>query len=338
MILSCAAPLVVIGIIYAGGSYTAMQDELVINGQVTSKERDEVSCSHSYKCHCRQVPYTYRDSKGKTHHSTKEKCDTCYDHPYDVDWLVHSNIDDTSRISRIDRQGINEPPRWTAVNVGDPYSKTQSYSNYVKASPNSIFNLGKYKNGELNLVPEYPIDIYDYYKINRVLAVSASIPNLPEWNNKLSEVNKVLGPKKQANVVVVFTSKPLDFAYTIRDKWLGGKKNDILLVIGTKAYPKVDWVQSFSWTKHAMVDIKLRNDISDLGTLENVDYIMKIINDDVTAHYVRKPMKEFEYLKNAIEPSTTVIVWALIMGILVSLGTTWWCIRNDVFGDESRRW
>lgn len=330
MILACVAPSIVIALIYIGGTYNEMADTEVLSGQVVKKERKEVSCRHSYSCHC----YTYYTGSGKNRTSHR-RCKTCYDHRYDVDWNVMSTLGDVS-IPKEDRQGLVEPKRWSVVNVGDPYATTSSYINYVKGAKDSLFNLEKYTPAKLSSVPEYPGNIYDIYKIDRVVDIGAGVSNIRQLNDGISNILTTLGKDKQVNIVMAVTTQPRDYAYIIRDKWLGGKKNDVIITVGSKHYPKVDWVEVFSWSKEPMVNITLRDDLQSLGDMSDVNQVMAVIAKDVGKHYVRKPMKEFEYLEGQIQPSGTVIFWALFIGTFVSFCLTLWGIKSDVFGNERR--
>lgn len=330
MILACVAPSVVIAIIYVGGTYSEMADVEVLSGQVTAKERNEVHCRHSYSCNC----VTYYTGSGKDRKSHR-KCSTCYRHSYDVDWDIISTLG-TISIDTEDSRGLIEPKRWTIVNVGDPYAKTSSYVNYVKGAKDSLFNLEKYNKGQLNSVPEYPSKIFDLYKINRVVDIGANVNNLQEINDGISNILRTLGSTKQVNIVMAITNKPRDFAFVVRDKWLGGKKNDVMIIIGTSNYPKIDWVEVFSWSKNQMVNIKLRDDITELGSMSSINVLMWVISDDVNNHFVRKTMKEFEYLDGQIQPSATVIYWALGIGVLLSLVLTICGIKFDIFGTRRR--
>src|SRR5208337_2452006 len=64
---------IAIGCAYEGRT----RDTEVWNGQVTGKKRNEVSCRHSYRCHCHEVC----SGSGKNE-SCSEECDTCYEHSY----------------------------------------------------------------------------------------------------------------------------------------------------------------------------------------------------------------------------------------------------------------
>jgi len=322
--LCCVAPVVLMCSLYAVFSYQETSDVEVLNGAVTSKERNEVHCRHSYDCNCYYT--THRNSNGS--YSRTRHCSTCYEHRFDVDWDVLTSIGNYT-VDTIDRQGLQEPQRWTIVNTGDPVSKTSSYTNYVRGAKASLFNLEQYKNYSA-LVPEYPSNIYDMYKINRVIDIGANIPNKAELDTGLSYILSRLGVSKQVNVVLVTTNQPEDFSYGVRNKWLGGKKNDLIINVGMDKSFNITWVKVFGWSANEMVYIKLRDDLKALGTFTNTQGILNVIETDVKNHYQRKHMKDFEYLKSEVEPSTEKLMWALLFCVLLSIGLTVWCVREDV--------
>lgn len=101
-----AIGIIAAAIVYACGLASQTGDTELINGEVVSKDSQHVSCSHSYDCNCRmvRVPQTCSGT-GKnrtcTGGGTERKCDTCYEHSFDVDWNVRSNIGSFG-ISRVD--------------------------------------------------------------------------------------------------------------------------------------------------------------------------------------------------------------------------------------------
>lgn len=302
--------ILIIGLI---SYYGRVSDVQILNGYVVNKDHQHVSCSHSYQCNCRQVRSCSYDGK-KTNCTYSTVCDTCYEHLYDIDWNVYSTIG-SFVIERIDRQGLREPSRWSIVRIGDPVSKTDSYTNYIKGSPASLFRhqgeLEKYK----DILPEYPDQIYDYYRIKRFVSVGVPIINIQKWNEGLSIINSELGAKKQANMLVVFTNQPNDFFYALEEKWIGGKKNDIVLVIGTSSEKtKAQWVQVMSLTKDKVLEVKLRDAVMDLPSLFPED-VLKTLHDNVDKFYSRKRMHDFEYLKASIVPS----FWEILIGLILSI-------------------
>lgn len=322
------APIVLMCCFYFGAYYTETADVEILNGAVTQKTRDEVHCRHSYDCNCYYTYSTRRDSHGRSHTSRTKHCSTCYEHRFDVDWDVATSVGNYS-IDKVDRQGLIEPPRWTAVSIGEPVSKTSSYTNYVLGAKNSLFNLSQYQQ-YANMVPEYPKAIYDLWKIDRVVQIGTNIPNKADINQGLSEILSLIGPKKQVNIVLVTTNKAEDFSYAIRNKWLGGKKNDLIITVGIDNTNKINWVKVFGWSNNQMVYIRLRDDLMKVGNITDTANILSVISTDVAQFYQRKHMKDFEYLKDEVQPSMTTLLIGLILSVLLSIGLTWYCVKKDV--------
>lgn len=323
-------------IVYWSGVYSQTSDTLVVNGQVTSKEMNRVSCRHDYQCNCR----TRCSGSGKNR-SCSTVCDTCYEHSFDNDWDVHTTIGGYT-ISTIDRQGLKEPPRWTQVKKTDPVSRTEWYVNYVKAVPESLFNfnmklLQDFKEGR----PAYPLTIYDYYNIDRFITSGVAVIDASQWNKDLSLILGELGPSKQVNAVVVVTKQSnAMFAKAMQASWIGGKKNDVVVVIGAPEYPNVAWVEVFGWSKNALFNVQLRDDILAIGTVDRLK-IVPAIRTNIVKSYVRKPMAEYEYLKDQIEPPMWVTILAIVLSIMSLGGMTYYFhgidLNGELFPNSSRR-
>lgn len=296
------------GIIFALATYFNTSDTEYRNGMVVKKEMKKVDCRHSYSCNC----VTSTDSRGNSHTS----CSTCYEHSFDQDWLVRTSLG-TYKIDTLDSQGLRVPPRWAEVQTGDPVTDTFRFTNYIKAAKDSLFNTYK----DLSDIPEYTSKILDYYKANKVFVVGKpTVPSgvINQWNQEVAQINKVLGPTKQANVIVVFTSTDLSVVEKIKSKWLGGKKNDIIVVINSLEFPKIDWVNVISWTDKEIFKVTLRDHIQDSGlTLIQPKGILGIVQIDTQKLFVRKHMSDFEYLINSQDLNlslvflTCLLSWAL---------------------------
>jgi hypothetical protein len=331
------AALILTGAFYAGkGAKTS--DTEIWNGQVTSKERVHGSYVESYQCHC----HTVYSGSGKNRSSHTE-CDTCYRDHYTVKWDCDSTIgsfridsaDWTSRAVYL----LPDPARYTIIQKGDPVSRTHNYTNYIKAVPDSLFRpassdlKAKYK----DQIPPYPINIYDYYKVDRVIPVGVNIPNIREWNDKLSDALKTLGPLKQANAVIVITanSDP-NYFFALQDAWLNGKKNDIVVVIGAPDFPhKASWVRIMALTQHDIFQVKLRDDLEALDEL-TVDNVIKVLTEETTSTFQRKRMRDFAYLDGEIDPPDWVM-W--LTGILVVIGyaVSWFLVFKNFNSSPYRR-
>ena len=304
-------------------------DVEVLNGRVKSKAKEKVSCSHSYTCNCRTVC----SGAGKSR-SCSTVCSTCYEHSYDWDWAVYLDIGNRLEIDRIDRRGNNEPPRFTAVQIGEPASVTHGYTNYVKGSPDSLFRHQGLLEKYIKELPKYPSNIFDYYKVNRTILIGATLENVEQWNKELSETNAELGKTKQANLVLVFTkNKPQDYFYALEQHWIGGKKNDIVLVMDVNDAGILNWVNVMAWTNDKMVEVTLRDAIMKVGKVDR-QQILSVAKDNINQFYVRKPMKDFEYLKSIVTPTTGQWVFSMIVGLIASIGLGIFFHRNDTFGEE----
>lgn len=326
--IQMAVQVAVAGISIAIIYHANVSDQEILNGAVTSKTRDRVSCRHSYQCNC----YT-TCSGGKTQ-TCSTHCSTCYEHSYDIDWTVHTNVNRDIDIDTVDRQGLREPPRWTQVQVAEPVAFSHNFDNYIKASPDTLFRyqglVEKYK----DKLPAYPLHIYDYYRIDRVVLVNgAALPDLPTWNQKLSEINGRLGPTKQANIVmVVAKAMPDDYFYALSQHWLGGKKNDVIVLLDTADGTRIDWAGVMSWTDRQILKVALRDDLMAVGTLD-ANQIFPVIEQQVSTLFVRKQMKDFEYLTGQITPSETQFMVSAFISIAVSVAISIFFFNTDPFED-----
>lgn len=275
-------------------------DTEILNGEVLAKSREHDTYVESYSCNCHQVC----SGTGKSR-SCHQVCSTCYRHHYTVTWSCDTNIGEF-RIDHRDslsRSVYNtpDPGRYTVIEKGDPVARKHDYTNYIKAVPESLFrpapaDLKKRFEGK---IPAYPLDIYDLYHVDRVLPVGVKVPNLREWNDQLSEVLKKLGPKRQANAVIVLTdSADPQYFYALQDAWLGGKKNDIVLVIGAPDFPAAaEWVRVMALTKDQIFQVKLRDRVLALPEL-TAETVIGALEEEAYATFHRKEMANFAYLDN----------------------------------------
>lgn len=311
--------------------YSNTSDVEIHNGRVASKSREKVSCSHSYRCNCHDVC----TGSGKDEHCT-EHCDTCYEHSYDVDWPVVTTNGEQMEIDRVDRQGVSEPPRWTSVVVGEPTALQHSYTNYIKASPDTLFRQQGLVEQYKTQLPEYPGGVYDYYRLDRLVQVGTNVLDAPLWNRDLSELNGDLGRLKEVNAVVVLVdNKPREYFSALEQHWMGGKKNDVVLVISLSS-STIQWADVLAWTDYPLFKVKLRDDVLEVGTLLR-EPILKAMYKNIQTHFVRKSMKDFEYLQASITPTTGQWIGALIFGIIACIATSFFVVNNDVFGEEGYR-
>jgi len=303
--------------------WSQVRDVQILNGSVTDKKSKLVSCEHDYQCRCTT------DSKGN------RSCDTCYEHISDTDWIVYSDVGYVE-IPRVDRQGRSEPPRFTSAIVGEPFAYEDTYSNYVLGARNSLFSD---RSESKVATPSYG-SVFDYYRFNHVTAHGISVPNLNVWNKELSVLLQTLGAEKQVNVNLVFTNSDVGFADALETAWAGGKKNDVTVVVGVKHWPKVDWVQAFTFARtknNAAVAIEIRNAFMMENALGDPHAAVQTLGSLIRRHYNRVPMQEFEYLAREITPSVLGIVLTLISVLLVLFVATHIFRNNGLRTQQSRR-
>lgn len=319
----------IVGVLVASGigiSYhNRVADTEIWNSKITQRASEHVSCSHSYSCNCTT------DSKG--HRS----CSTCYEHAYDVDWFVSTSSGEKSVINRIDRQGLDMPPRWAKAFIGEPFASEHSYTNYIKVNPDSVLLGGR---GDIvrfsKFIPEYPT-VSDYYRTNHVFTRGLQL-DLKPWEWLIQETNKELGPVKQVNIILILagTNDP-KMVLALKDAWLGGKKNDVVVVIGSADGHVIDFVDVLSWCPKASFKIKLRDAIQDIGTLDKRDEIVYAIKSGVGTDFTRMHMKDFAYMTRSFQPSREAMYWLLALGVISSLGLAVWSVINDINPNEGMR-
>lgn len=302
----------------------ATRDVELWSGEVTSKERVKVSCDHSYSCNC----VTRCSGSGKDR-TCSQVCQTCYEHNHDFDWRVRSNIGSLN-IDRIDRQGKKEPPRFTEVKVGEPFVQEHSFTNYIKASPTTLF-----KDSEsliqpfLAVMPAYP-EVFDYYRANRVYNYGITIDTT--LNDQLNELMKKWGPTKQANVIAIFLGEAYtqDYFNALKAHWLGGKKNDVVLVTQLDSNAKVNWVRVMSRSESNIFNTTLEFDLGNMGQYDSQKFV-QILDTTIMQKFQREDFHKYEYLLDEFQPSTVAIVFSLIFAFLVNGAMAFYTWRNDDF-------
>jgi hypothetical protein len=133
--------------------------------------------------------------------------------------------------------------------------------------------------------------------------------------------------------VVIAKTGDMNYSNALNAAWLGGKKNDVIVVIGAPEYPKIAWVDVLSWTDQQLFKVQLRDAIRDIGEVDRVK-IVPVIHDRILNAFKRKHMAEFEYLKDRIEPSPAWLWMIGIISAMLSIGLSIFFSRAgfDLFG------
>ena len=289
-------------------------DSQIHSGNITGKRREVVSCSHAYPCHCRKV--------GKSTY-----CDTCYMHLYDVDWRVKTDIDGGFCVNREDLQGTIEPSRWTKIYTGEPYATAVTYTNYIKASPETLFKISY--DEDKYILPSYP-QIYDYYKIDRFISEEVKLKDIKKLNSELSKANSELWKLVKANLIVIITEKSEDYIHHLKAKWVGAKINDIVVVISVEKEQRTpQWVQVISWDKDQIVPVLLKDIALEASLTDMKTFICKA-KECIIGNYVLRDTEDFAYLKESAHLKFWTYIFLFIINAIISIGITLLMWENDV--------
>lgn len=321
---------VVIIIIIASGYYLALSskssDTELWNGVIARKWQDTQSCCHSYPCNCHEVCSGSGEDR-----SCSEICDTCYEHSNDISWEAISSNQELVFSDRCNSPSSSPPERWNQIIVGEPTAVEHSYTNYIKGNPDSILRRQGYEEKYKGRIPRYP-KVYDHYRAERFLVLGLSVPDRRETSAKLNALNGEFGAAKQVDIILILTNMDdPEYAEAVREAWLGGKKNDVVIVVGAPSFPKLSWVSVLSWSKSEDMKIAIRDKLLAMPTWSGSE-ALKIIRHEVGNRFVRRRWQDFDYLKSTIEPSVSM-QWTLgIVGVLLSIGLSFYFWIFDPFG------
>lgn len=267
-------------------------DTYTLNGKVLSKYQESTSCEHSYQV-C--------TSNGKT-----TTCTTYYEHYEDYDWVVKTSVGKIY-IERVDRQGTETPKRFKQVVIGEPASKEFTYSNYLLADKNSLF----LQNAEGTTTLQQP-RVYDYYRVNHVVG---------KTDEQLSTYlrNHLIG--KSYNVKLVFVKdQPVEHFYSIMKSWVGGKINDVIIVVSEGSDGKVLWVKANTYAKginNQMMLKTLEGEVG-LGETYSVESLKKQLTV-VDSQFKLQNSEDFEEKISMVELPISLIIVLTILNLIVSI-------------------
>lgn len=333
--------VLVLAVVFFASFSSAVNDIEIWSGVMTGKDRKHDTYQRSYDCNCRQVQSCSGSGKDRSC-TSRTSCDTCYETRYTVEWLLNSNIGQF----QVDKEDsgsrrvydLPNPPLYSAAQPGDPVSRRNVYTNYIQAVPDTLFkpSAESTKAQFISMLPPYPDQVYSLYKINRFVQVGLNFPDAQQWSDDISNMLKVLGPQKQVNVIVVVarTDDP-NYMYALRDAWQGANKNDVVLVIGSVDGVNVAWADVISWTSKEIFKIELRDSVREMRVIDRTK-IIPLISAQITKNFERRRMREFEYLKNEIDPPMWLLGIASIL-LLAIYGGIGYALHRSVNPQSRRR-
>lgn len=265
----------------------------------------------------RQV-FSHYEKRYRTHYEFWD-CDSSLQTTYDISKGRHDeivqNFGGQRETRHVSKGGFysGDPNVYVAVNnTGYIYPVTtwRTWENKVKAAP-SLFSYTEIS--EKIPVLGYPSN-ENIWLSDRVMGTCTI--NRFEWDR----MNARLGPVKKVNVIIIgFNGQDSSIAHQQEAKWVGGKKNDLVLCYGD------GWSYVFGWTEKDIVKANL----STLLIQNPVDTaLIPKIEDEILKHYRIKDWSKFDYI--TVEPPTwSYWILFLVMG-LVQGGCWCWAWCNDV--------
>lgn len=331
--IQAGATAAVLAVLVFASSHYQTVDEKLVNGVVTNLNPRKESCNQTWRDYpdnfCTNED-TRRVRDGQTC-STVNNVRTCRPkyktqyrsiYPWEIRYFVKTEISE-HEISRVDAQGAVTPPRFASIKIGDPVTQMVSYTNYIKGASDTLFNQ-KYE----DVLPiAYP-QVYDYYKSRRVIyfGVPSDSKYVEQWNEELAALNADIR-KKNANVIIAVTNQTQDWAERLAQAWDAHNINDLVVVIGADG-DNIKWVDVRSWSKDDLVDITIRDELLNLGTIDKTR-INDIIKSSVMEHYQEQSMDNFEYLAEDIPPPMWLYIVAAIILLIVGPFVTYYFSRPE---------
>ncbi len=207
-----------------------------------------------------------------------------------------------------------------------PTNTTYHFENRVQATP-SLFSFVKVPENVGYKYPEAP----SWDRSARLVGLAQSAINLRAWDT----LNSELGPTKKVNLILVgYSDADSSVAHTLEAKWIGGKKNDLVLTYGGVGDDgKPTWSYVFGWTEANLVKQNLQTILLDNPVN---DAILPKIKEEVARNYQLKDWDKFAYL-TVEPPGWTFIVLLLVMGG-AQFGFWWWAHRNEFAREEGSRY
>jgi len=211
-----------------------------------------------------------------------------------------------------------------------PTTTTRYFQNKLKGAP-SLFRFTEsepspskftFSGGTGNAV------LYDWPKNPNVFASDRLRGTAPIYFDLLQfdRMNTRLGPFKKVNVILVgFTDdKGEDYGRKQQAKWLGGKKNDLVVCYGGGSLTNApSWTYVFGWTER---DDCKRNIEKLMSAQPLGSNVLVAVEAEIGRSYVIKDWTKFDYV--AIEPPR----WAYYVFfslLLVTQGVLYWFFHNN---------
>ncbi len=197
-----------------------------------------------------------------------------------------------------------------------PSTIEKKWTNKIKASP-SLFSFVKVPEG--TPVFDYPTN-KNWQVSDRVMGAAKDYIGILDWDR----LNARLGPSKKCNLIIVgFKSGDSSLGQLQQAKWVGGKKNDLVLTFGVDTTGKIAWSYVFGWTEKETVKKDLQTILMD-NPLNGS--ILPKIESSVFNNYLIKDWSKFDYL--TVEPPSWSYLILITLMVLSQIGFYYFAFNN----------
>lgn len=197
-----------------------------------------------------------------------------------------------------------------------PVTKHVSFENKVRATP-TTFSYAPVPEG--TKVFEYPPN-QDPFHSDRLLGSATLVDHFA-----FDQMNARLGPARRVNVILVgFGTGGSMLAKWQESKWVGGKKNDVVVCFGG-SNAKPDWVEAFGWTDAKVCLRSLESIILEHGA---VNESLPLIEQEIIADYKLKDWSQFDYIQ---VPAPMWTLWVYLLAMVLGQGGYWWWANCNDF-------
>jgi hypothetical protein len=292
----------------------------------TTTETDSKGNSHTVT-HTRQV-FSHWESRNRTH----------YEH-----WIGYDDVNGSYSITQERYKDIlvnfgkqearpgcrstsehksrmvsGDPNDYYTVNVKNyiyPVTGIRTFENRVKAAP-SVFSYEK--------LPENA-PVFEYPKNNDKFVSDRCVGAVGVTTLKLDQMNAVLGPNKKVNVILVgFGDKSINDAQLQEAKWVGGKKNDLVICFGGGTIIKPSWCYVFGWTESDLCKQNIQSIVLKNGMSNDV---LPLIQTEIMKTFAKKDWHKFDYLTVEVPFSRYIQLFFILL--VLNIGAIIYMMKNE---------
>lgn len=250
-----------------------------------------------------------------------------------------------------------------AANKPGPVTKRADYENYILASQHTILkkysaDIERYKKD--GLLPKVNPNIQDIYYADRVyFAGVPHVSNAGNWQRTMGYFNGAMGLELQADMHLVIVdanrvSNPDNYIGALTAYWQGPEfeknalsKNGVVVVLGTKDGKTVEWSRALTGMPQGNEEllIEIRDKLA--GTALTPEAVLGPPTGIVTGgtvqivhangaleklvwgphQFKRIRMREYDYLKHEIEPTSSQKFWIYFVTVLFGCIAWGICIK-----------